>query len=261
MLAEHSELRQNWRNFRFNGNMNQLAKIEAPSLPREVTVSLVKRKYFDETESLFEHFAWFYIFCREHVFRDDTDRMIKTLWPQTEPNDGVQIIELGCGPGFYSSRLAARFPEISVLGVDQSDRQLERAKEKARSLGLKNCYFESVNVLDLSQANSSFDILIASRLFTVLSEREHAISEMFRVLKTDGRCFIAEPRFAFWASLPLLAMWLLAKLNRFKNGYREPTHATVLSAGDFESLFKTQPWKRVKTWQDGRYQYALCEKG
>ena len=261
LLAEHSKLSQIGRHFRLHGNMNQLAKLEAPSLPKEVIASLAKRKSFEETESLFEHFAWFYIFCREQIFRDDTDRMIKALWPQTSPNPGAQIIELGCGPGFYSSRLAARFPEISVLGVDQSDRQLERATEKALSLGLGNCYFESVNVLDLSQADSSFDILIASRLFTVLSEREHAVSEMFRVLKAGGRCFIAEPRYVFWASIPLFAMWLLAKITRFKNGYREPTRATVLLAGEFESLFKTQPWNRVKTWQDGRYQYALCEKG
>ena len=241
--------------------MNQLAKIEAPSVRREVTISSAKPKSFEETESLFEHFAWFYIFCREHVFRDDTNRMIKALWPQRAPDPGAQMIELGCGPGFYSSRLAARFPNISVLGVDQSARQLRRATEKARLLGLGNCYFESVDVLDLSQADSSFDILIASRLFTVLSERENAVSEIFRVLKNGGRCFIAEPRYAVWASIPLFAMWLLAKITRFKNGYREPAYATVLPAREFENLFKTQPWKRVKAWQDGRYQYALCEKG
>jgi hypothetical protein len=29
----------------------------------------------------------------------------------------------------------------------------------------------------------------------------------------------------------------------------------------FANLFSAQPWKKIKTWQDGRYQYALCEKG
>ena len=242
--------------------MDQLAKVEAPSLGDEVIGSLNKVAPAEEhSESLFEHFAWFYIFCREKIFRDDTERMLQTLWPEGSPLPGSQLIELGCGPGFYSCRLANRFPEISVLGVDQSDRQLQWAKEKALSLHLENCYFESVNVLDLSQEDASFDILIASRLFTVLSEREHAVSEMHRVLQPGGRCFVAEPRYAFWASIPLCAMWLLAKITRFKNGYREPTGATVLSADEFENLFKTQPWTRVKTWQDGRYQYALCEKG
>jgi hypothetical protein len=84
---------------------------------------------------------------------------------------------------------------------------------------------------------------------------------MYRVLKPGGRCFIAEPRHAFRASIPLLGMWLLAGLTRLKNGYCEPRKAAVFSARAFANLFPTQPWKHVKTWQEGRYQYALCEKG
>jgi hypothetical protein len=83
---------------------------------------------------------------------------------------------------------------------------------------------------------------------------------MHRVLRPGGRCFIAEPRYAFWASLPLYAMWLLAGITRFRNGYREPSKARVLSSGEMDRLFATQPWRKMKTWQDGRYQYALCEK-
>jgi arsenite methyltransferase len=81
------------------------------------------------------------------------------------------------------------------------------------------------------------------------------------VLKPGGRCFVAEPRYAIWASIPLLAMWLLVGLIPSENGYREPYKATVFSANVFANLFSAQPWKKIKTWQDGRYQYALCEKG
>jgi hypothetical protein len=56
-------------------------------------------------------------------------------------------------------------------------------------------------------------------------------------------------------------MWMLASLTHYENGYREPRRAMVLSHRAFENLFVTQPWKRVSTWRDGRYQYALCEKG
>ncbi|MEY2479088.1 MAG: hypothetical protein QOI04_15 [Verrucomicrobiota bacterium] len=242
--------------------MEQLAKIEAEPLRESVIVSLAETATGREhNESLFDHFAWFYIFCREKLFRDDTKRMIAALWPGRSTVTGEQIIELGCGPGFYSCRLASRLPQTLVLGVDQSDRQLEYAKEKARSLNLGNCDFASDNVLDLSHEADSFDVLIASRLFTVLAEQRRAVSEMYRVLRSGGRCFIAEPRYAFWASIPLFALWLLAKITRFRNGYREPTRATVLAAEEFYDLFKTQPWKHVKTWREGRYQYALCEKG
>jgi arsenite methyltransferase len=113
----------------------------------------------------------------------------------------------------------------------------------------------------LSCADESFDALIASRLLTILPIREKVITEMFRILRPGGRCFIAEPRYTFWASLPLYAMWMLASLTRYENGYREPRKASVLSPRAFKALFAAQPWKNVRTWQEGRYQYALCEKG
>lgn len=213
-----------------------------------------------EGESLFDRCGWLYIFFRERLFRDDTDRIARALWRSGHPQSGTRLIELGCGPGFYSCGLAARYPEMSVLGVDCSARQLEFARRKARRLSLKNCRFASDNVLDLSYADDSFDAVIAARLFTVLPHPERALSEMYRVLQPGGRCLIAEPRYAFWASLPLFAMRLLAALTGTNNDCREPSRATVLSMPDFRNLFAGQPWSSLRTWQDGRYQYALCEK-
>jgi arsenite methyltransferase len=212
------------------------------------------------SDSLFEHFAWLYIFCRERLFRDDTARMIKALWPGGRPKPGQKLIELGCGPGFYSCKLAEQFSEIDVTGIDQSPKQLAWAREKRNRLGLNNCRFKSDNVLGLSLPDESFDALVASRLFTVLPNRRRAVAEMHRVLRPGGRCFVAEPRWAFWASIPLFMMWVLAGLTHFKNGYREPTRARVLSIREMNRLFATQPWRRIETWRAGRYQYALCEK-
>ncbi|MEO5720133.1 MAG: class I SAM-dependent methyltransferase [Chthoniobacterales bacterium] len=212
-------------------------------------------------DSLFERFAWLYVFFRERIFRDDTDRISRALWPTGEPSAATRLLELGCGPGFYSCQLAARFPGIAVLGVDRSERQLECAEKKAQAWNLENCAFETDNVLELSHPDESFDALVAARLFTVLPDQARAISEMHRVLRPGGRCFVAEPRYAFWASLPLFAMWILAGITGMNNGCREPGKATVLSRTGFEKLFASQPWRKVETWQDGRYQYALCEKG
>jgi arsenite methyltransferase len=211
-------------------------------------------------DSLFEHVAWVYVFCREHLFRDDTERIIAALWPDGPPGPGTELIELGCGPGFYSCRLAERFPDMSVTGVDRSESQLGWARERAGMLGLSNCCFRRVNALELSYADGEFDIVLASRLFTILPEQNRAVAEMYRVLKPGGHCFIAEPRHVFRASIPLFAMWLLAGLNQSRNGYREPYKATVFSAHAFENLFPAQPWKNIRVWQEGRYQYALCEK-
>lgn len=211
-------------------------------------------------DSLFDRLAWVYVFFRERIFRDDSDRIIEALWPEGRPPAGTNLIELGCGPGFYSYELATRFPELSVIGVDRSACQLQWARRKTRTLPAKNCRFASDDVLNLSFAAESFDSLIAARLFTVLPQQKRAVAEMHRVLRPGGRCLIAEPRYAFWASLPLLAMWLLAHATGMNNGCREPKRAKVLSGDAFKNLFASQPWRSIETWQDGRYQYALCEK-
>lgn len=122
-------------------------------------------------QSLFEQFAWLYIFCREKLFRDDTNRIISALWPGGAATLGQALIELGCGPGFYSCRLAKRFQEIKVLGVDRCPSQLNRARQKAKSLCLQNCGFEKGNALQLAHRDGSFDMVVASRLFHYFAGR------------------------------------------------------------------------------------------
>src|ERR1700720_663848 len=209
----------------------------------------ISRAPTESPESLFERVAWLYAFCRERLFRDDTERMISALWQDRNPRSGIKVVELGCGPGFYSRKLAERFPQIAVTGVDRSERQLRRARERISTGYIRNCSFERVNILSLPCADASFDVLIASRMFTVLPEQRRAVTEMFRVLKSGGRCFIAEPRYVFWASIPLFSMWILASLIHSGNGYREPTKATVLDAKAFKELFADLPWKSVRIWQ------------
>ena len=235
--------------------MSQLAKPLAPASP-----NLVGSAELPKANSLFEQFDWLYILCRERLFRDDTRRMINVLWPNDRPPAKARLVELGCGPGFYSRTLAKSFPELDVLGVDQSCRQLEYAEQKATAQGINNCRFERGDVFDATRPAQSFDYLIASRLFTVLPGPERALAEMFRVLRSGGRCFIAEPRYKFWASIPLFMLWLVASVSGQANGCREPSMATVFSHERFERLFYMQPWKSVRVWREGRYHYALCEK-
>lgn len=234
--------------------VNRLAKSLAPT-------AFPPQDNFDQSESLFERMPWLYAFYRERVFRDDTNRIVGTIWPNGRPASGTTVIELGCGPGFYSRRLGARFPEISITGVDRSPSQLRCARLRAQKQGLHNCIFERVNAQHIPFEDGCFDVLVASRLFTVLPQPATVIGEMFRVLRPGGRCFVAEPRYALWASIPLVAMWLIAGVIHSGNRYREPHKATVFTKSAFQKLFSSQPWKQVEIWQDGRYQYAICEKG
>src|SRR5213083_564949 len=129
------------------------------------STSGMSRGPVESADSLFERVAWLYAFCRERLFRDDTERIISALWQTQTPADGTRVIELGCGPGFYSRKLARRFPRIAVTGVDRSESQVRSARQRAAAQNGNNCIFERVNALALSSADATFDILIASRIF------------------------------------------------------------------------------------------------
>ncbi len=218
-----------------------------------------------EPASLFDHFPWVYAFCRERLFRDHSAQIATALWPEGTPPAGSQLLELGCGPGFYARRFATRFPYLRVTGIDRSGRQLCHARSRAATRRLDNCRFEQGDVRHLARPTDSVDTVVASRLFTILPERERALAEMHRVLRPGGRCFIAEPRAACRGAAPLRILWLVAGLAALGGGgrraYREPRAATVLSVEEFGALIGSQPWGGVRCWHSAQYHYAVCSKG
>ena len=215
-------------------------------------------------ESLFDLFPWLYAFCRDHLFRDDTGRIAASLWTAGVPPADSRLLELGSGPGFYARRLGETFGHLDVTGVDRSELQLGRARMLAAAGSLDNCSFEKGDAFALSAPAASFDAVVISRLFVILPEPERVISEAHRVLRPGGRLFVAEPRSALRAAVPLRAMRLLAGLEALFAGrirdYREPDGVCVLTGGEFGDLVGSQTWRAVRCWQDLWYQYAVCEK-
>jgi trans-aconitate 2-methyltransferase len=52
------------------------------------------------------------------------------LWPRLKLNVAGDIYDLGCGPGTLTAKLAAKWPERRVTGVDSSPTMLAAAREK-----------------------------------------------------------------------------------------------------------------------------------
>ena len=214
-----------------------------------------------QPDSLFERLSWFYALCREYLFRDHTQEIVRSLYPLEPPAAGSRLLELGCGPGFYACKLSEEFPRLQTTGVDLSLNLIERARTRAHSLHLANCSFEHADAHALPFASDSVDSIVVSRLFLIVPDKEGIVREMFRVLRPTGRCFIAEPTSGFRTRLPLALMWALSRLTTSPAGkYREPQQADVMSRPDFEALVRTQPWGQTELHYDGWYQYAVCQK-
>ena len=216
-------------------------------------------------ESLFDRFAWFYAFCRERLFRDDTAQIIAALWPDGPPLRGSRLLEIGCGPGFYATRLATRFPQLQVVGIDRSAKLLEHSAARARLMELENCRFEHDDVQALVRPSECADAVLVSRLFMMLDRRAEALGEIHRVLLPGGACFLAEPRSPWRAAAPLYAMWAMVYLLALGGGakpgtYGERRDPVILTSEEFATLVASQAWSEVRYWQGRHYHYALCRK-
>ena len=201
-----------------------------------------------------------YALCREHLFTDHTHHIASALMPMLDGPQPRYLVEAGCGPGFYSRRLAAQFPQLQITGIDLSEPLLSRAKEQARRSGLSNCSFLKADALSLADSPGQIDVVIASRLFLILAQPALALEAIFTALRPGGICFIAEPASALRASLPLILMRFTERFALAPAQAEELPQSRVFTGKTFQALIESQPWTSVRVWKDRRYHCAVCQK-
>lgn len=75
--------------------------------------------------------------------------------------DAGSILDVGCGVGILTTFYAQQFPDKTVVGIDRSQQSLERAREKAHELGLRNVRFECADVTQQA-LEGSYDLILAT---------------------------------------------------------------------------------------------------
>jgi ubiquinone/menaquinone biosynthesis C-methylase UbiE len=113
----------------------------------------------------------------------------KYLWDDLKPlskyaKDNFKILDLGCGSGRLY-HLFEEFQGVDYVGVDQSEGQIEIAKEKFPELD-----FQVAEMKELPFTDNEFDIIYCIATFHHLPDeasRIKSLNEMKRVLKTGGQ--------------------------------------------------------------------------
>jgi 2-polyprenyl-3-methyl-5-hydroxy-6-metoxy-1,4-benzoquinol methylase len=100
---------------------------------------------------------------------------------------GTRVLELGCGAGDFSTRLAAS--GAHVVGVDISPRLVQLARERAR---VGNVSFRVGNANRLEFEDGTFDAVTGNAILHHL-ELPAVCAEMLRLLRPGAAVFFAEP--------------------------------------------------------------------
>jgi arsenite methyltransferase len=106
---------------------------------------------------------------------------------------GEHVADLGCGAG-TDSLVAAQMvgSEGSVTGIDMTPEMLAKARAAKEELGLANVDFVEGEIEHLPFENESLDVVISNGVIDLVPDKDAVFTEIFRVLKPEGRIQLAD---------------------------------------------------------------------
>lgn len=114
------------------------------------------------------------------------------------------IMDAGCGPGVFTFEMAKRNPESTVVGIDIEEPLIKMDREVAQKLKLKNCLFETADVLNLPETKR-YDLVLSVDNLEHILDHEKAMKKFYGSLKKGGELILHVPglyrrwRFFGWA--------------------------------------------------------------
>lgn len=119
------------------------------------------------------------------------------IWDRLVEASGVvpgdDVLDVGCGTGYFTSRLAAAaMPGGAVTGIDPSESMIEFCRQRIPG----DISFVTGTAQQLPFDDGAFDVVASSMTIHHIPQdaRLASMKEMYRVLRPGGRLLIADER-------------------------------------------------------------------
>ncbi|MEG4406331.1 class I SAM-dependent methyltransferase [Microcoleus sp. MON2_D5] len=117
--------------------------------------------------------------------------------------DGMNVLEAGSGPGFFTEKLLELLPNSSVTAVEIDPVLHEKAVAYLQDKGGDRVNRIQASVADTGLDDNTLDFAIARLLFVHLPDPVAAAREIFRILKPGGKLVIIDnDADLFWLTNP-----------------------------------------------------------
>jgi trans-aconitate 2-methyltransferase len=121
-----------------------------------------------------------------HQFQTQRSAPFNDLLKLVEIRPGLKVVDLGCGTGELTRRLADTLPDSDIVGLDSSPQMLERSEEFVRD-GL---HFEQG---DLAKLQGKWDLIVSNAALQWSENHETLIPQLFGCLKPGGQIVVQVP--------------------------------------------------------------------
>ncbi|OPG94435.1 hypothetical protein B2I21_31105 [Chryseobacterium mucoviscidosis] len=160
---------------------------------------------------------------RDSGFIDETIGFISEIAPL---ENYKKVIDLGCGPGFYSQKLAVK--GYDVVGVDFNKKSIEYAVNEAEKKNLSIDY-RNEDITDIEIENE-FDVaLLIYQIYSVFSpeNRKKILSNIHRGLKSGGLILLDVLSETSYEKFEQNFMWGLSRKN---NPFSDKKHLSLYAS-------------------------------
>jgi ubiquinone/menaquinone biosynthesis C-methylase UbiE len=127
------------------------------------------------------------------------ESMVRTLatqaaaiWPQEDPlllryrlPEDCRILDVGCGTGEVSARLARRYAKAKVIGIDVLEGPLAIARGRYPDVASR-LEFQVGDAFHLAFPNASFDLTVCRHMLQAVPDPEKVLAELVRVTRPGG---------------------------------------------------------------------------
>ncbi len=104
----------------------------------------------------------------------------------------ARVLEIGCGPGYFSPALAGAVPQGQAVLGDLQHAMLDLARE--RLSGHERASTVQLDAISLPFRAEQFDAVLVVLMLGEVPERQRCLSECRRVLRPGGVALFAESR-------------------------------------------------------------------
>ena len=107
--------------------------------------------------------------------------------------EGDTVIDLGSGAGndaFVARSIAGI--DGRVIGVDFTEKMIEKARVNVEKLGFKNVEFRLGDIENLPVSANVADVVVSNCVLNLVPDKQKAFSETYRVLKPGGHFSVSD---------------------------------------------------------------------
>ncbi|MBA7716070.1 Ubiquinone biosynthesis O-methyltransferase [subsurface metagenome] len=122
--------------------------------------------------------------------------LLPTILELSAESDFTVAIDIGCGPGFLTRRLALKAQRI--IGIDMSNEMINVAKHRCEEI--KRVQFLNLTIEDFADSidTSSFTLAIANMSLMTTLHLDNVINSIARVLRPGGHFVFTITHPCFW---------------------------------------------------------------